>query len=205
MGRSFRKGSTVSDLGAESEAPIPPPPRPIEYRDVDDSGWWLSILIGIGLVVVGAWLLTNLYESVVVLAVLVGVSLIIGGVAEIVAMGGREGLGWVAWLGGGLVIVAGIAVLAWPDITLWALAVIAGCGLVVAGLVRITAALEGHRVRSDWPVQLALGVVGVVLGAVVLAWPEATLQVLGFLLGFKAVVTGLIAIGTGWQVHRLAT
>jgi len=195
----------VSDFSAEFEAPIPPPPRPVEYRDVDDSGWRLSVLVGIALVVIGVWLMTNVYKSVIVLALLVGISLIIGGIAEIAAMGGREGVGWLAWLGGGLVIVAGIVVLAWPDITLWVLAVFAGAGLAIAGLVRIVSALEGHRTRDDWLFQLILGAISLVLGAVVLAWPEATLAVLGFLLGFRAVVTGLIAIGTGWQVHRIAS
>ena len=196
----------MTDFGAGFETPMPPPPpRPIEYEDIDDSGWWLSVLVGVALVVLGLWLLTNLYESTTVLAILVGVSLIIGGVAEIMALGGRDGLGFAAWFGGGLVIALGLAVLAWPDITLWALAVLAGCGLVLAGLMRVTWALEGHRARDDWPLQLALGGLFVVLGLCVLAWPDATLQVLGFVLGVKAIVSGLFAIGTGWQVHRLAT
>ncbi|MGH9209138.1 MAG: HdeD family acid-resistance protein [Acidimicrobiales bacterium] len=196
----------MTDFGAEFETAMPPPPpRPIELEDVDDTGWWMSVLLGVALVAVGIWLLTNLYESVTVLAVLVGVSLIVGGVAEIVAMGGHNQLGLAGWLGGGLVIALGVAVLAWPDITLWTVAVIAGCGLMLAGLLRVTLALEGHRVRSDWPFQLALGGLFVVLGAAVVAWPEATLQVLGFLLGVKAVVSGLFAIGTGWQVHQLAS
>jgi uncharacterized membrane protein HdeD (DUF308 family) len=194
----------VSDLSAEFDSPIPPPPRPIELEDVDERGWWLSILFGLGLVAVGVWLLTNLFESVTILALLVGVSLVVGGIAEIVALGGREGLGWVGWLGGGLVVAAGVAVLAWPDITLWALAVLAGAGLVLEGLVRIAVAFEGHRTRPDWPIEAAVGALGVVLGAIVLAWPGATLVVLALLLGLRAVATGIIAIGVGWRVHRLA-
>jgi uncharacterized membrane protein HdeD (DUF308 family) len=196
----------VTDFGAElGRDAIPPPPRPIEFEEeVDARGWWLSIVVGVALVAVGIWLLTHLYESVNVLALLVGVSLIVAGVAEIVALGGRGGLGWPAWVSGGLVIVAGLVVLTWPDITLWALAVVAGCGLIVAGALRIGVALESHATHPEWPIHLAVGAFGVVLGAVVLAWPESTLEVLGFLLGFKAIVTGLIAIGTGWQLHRLA-
>jgi uncharacterized membrane protein HdeD (DUF308 family) len=43
-----------------------------------------------------------------------------------------------------------------------------------------------------------------VLGIAVLVWPDATLVVLAFLLGIKFIVTGVIAIGVGWQMHRLA-
>src|SRR5262245_58384417 len=103
----------------------PPPPRPIEYQDVDSRGWWVSMLAGIALVLVGIWLLTNLYESVVVLAILVGVSLIVGGFVE-AGVADDAGFGWAGWVAGGLMVAAGVAVLVWPDITLWALAVLAG-------------------------------------------------------------------------------
>jgi uncharacterized membrane protein HdeD (DUF308 family) len=189
---------------ADEASAIPPPPRPIEYQDVDTAGWWLSILAGLALVAVGIWLLTNPFRSVVVLAVLVGVSLIVGGVAEVVALGGRDDLGWLAWIAGALVAAAGIAVLVWPDITLWALAALAGAGLVAAGLLRAATAFtrQGH---ADWPVQLALAGVTVAVGAVVLAWPDATIVVLAVLLGLRAIGTGLVAIGLGWQSHRLTT
>jgi uncharacterized membrane protein HdeD (DUF308 family) len=147
--------------------------------------------------------LTNLFESVVVLAVLVGISLIVGGLTEILALGGKDGLGWLSWLSGGLSIAAGVVVLAWPDITLWVLAVMAGVGLLAAGFLRIVTALA-HRDRSDWPAQLGIGGLGVAVGLVVLAWPTATLVVLAIVLGVRAVVTGLVAIGVGWQMHRLA-
>lgn len=195
----------MTDFGAELGGRIPPPPRPVGLDDADVRRWWVWMLAGVALVAVGVWLVTNPYTSVTVLALLVGVSLVVAGVAEIMALGGRGGLGWAAWLSGGLVVAAGIVVLTWPDITLWALAVVAGCGLLVTGALRIAAAFEARSALPGRSVHLAIGVLSVVLGAVVLSWPEATLEVLGFLLGFKAVVTGLLAIGSGWQLHRLAS
>jgi uncharacterized membrane protein HdeD (DUF308 family) len=189
----------VTDTGV----PVPPPPRPIELRDADGDDWLLSVLAGVVLVAVGVWMLANLYESVTVLAVLVGLSLIVGGIVEAVALGGAGGLGPVAWVAGGLLVAAGIVVLAWPDATLWTIAILAGAALIVAGLVRAAAALA-HRERPDWPAGLAVGVLGVVVGAVVLAWPGATLVVLAIVFGIRAVATGLVAIGVGWQLHRLA-
>jgi uncharacterized membrane protein HdeD (DUF308 family) len=189
--------------GPDARMP-PPPPRPIEYRDVDDSGWWASLLIGVLLVGLGVWMLTNLFDSVVVLAWIAGVSLIVGGIVEVAALGGRQALGWVAWLDAALLIGAGIVVLVWPDITLWALAVLAGAALLTAGLFRVVIAFY-NRDDPDWTLDLGIGAFGIVLGAVVLAWPDATLVVLALSLGIRAVVTGLIAIGTGWQMHRLAS
>jgi uncharacterized membrane protein HdeD (DUF308 family) len=182
---------------------IPPPPRPIEYRDVDASGWWASLLIGVVLVGLGVWMLTNLFESVVVLAWIAGVSLIVGGIVEVAALGGRQALGWLAWLGALLLIGAGVVVLVWPDITLWVLALLAGATLMVAGLFRIVMALY-NRDDPGWTLDLGIGGFGVALGAVIMAWPDATLVVLAVSLGIRAIATGLIAIGAGWQMHRLA-
>jgi uncharacterized membrane protein HdeD (DUF308 family) len=188
----------------DQSAPIPPPPRPIEYRDLDDQGWTISVLAGVVMVVFGVWMLTNLFESVVVLAVLAGVTLIVGGIVEVVALGGEGGIGWPAWLAGGLLVAAGVAVAAWPDITLWALAVVAGVALVGAGALRIVRVLVlGDRV-SDRPLQLALGGAAIVVGLVVLAWPDATVVVLAIVFGLRAIGTGLIALAMGWRLHRLA-
>ncbi|HEY2996983.1 MAG TPA: DUF308 domain-containing protein [Acidimicrobiales bacterium] len=194
---------TDFDAGFRTPDP-PPPPRPVEFTEADTGGWWLSIIGGIALVVLGVWLLTNLYDSVTVLAWLVGVSLIVSGIIEVLALHGERGIRFAVWLSGGLLVAAGIVVLVWPDITLWALAVLAGIGLILAGVLRVVVALT-ERDQPDFVVNLAIGVLGVVLGALVLAWPEATLVVLAVLLGIRFVVSGVVAIGMGWQLHRMAS
>jgi uncharacterized membrane protein HdeD (DUF308 family) len=188
-----------------SDSSVPSPPPPVEYRDLDDQGWTISVLGGVVTLVFGVWLLTNLFESVVVLAILAGVTLILGGIAEVVALGGKEAMGWPAWVAGALMVVTGIVIAAWPDITLWALAVVAGAGLIAAGALWIAMAVVlGDRV-SDRPLRLALGAVAIVVGIVVLAWPGATLVVLAIAFGLQAIATGLVAIAVGWRIHRLAT
>lgn len=182
---------------------VPPPPRPIEYRDTDTRGWWLAMLAGLASVLLGVWMLSNLYDSVLVLALLVGASLVVGGVVEMVALGGAGGLGWPAWLAGGLLVVVGVVVLAWPDITLLVIAIVAGTALLMAGAIAVAGALA-DREDPSWPLRLGLGGLGMALGGVILAWPDATLVVLALAFGLRAIATGLVAIGTGWQMHRLA-
>ena len=89
------------------------------------------------------------------------------------------------------------------DATLWAIAVVAGIGLILAGVLRIVVALA-DRDHADMPWQLGLGGLTVALGAIVLAWPDQTLVVLAVLLGIRAIGSGLVAIGVGWQMRRFA-
>ncbi len=192
----------MSDIDAGFGQAVPPPPRPVEYADADPSGWWVSMLGGLALILLGVWLLTNLFESVVVLAWLVGISLIVAGIVEVLALHGIRGARGPAWLAGALLVAAGIAVIVWPDITLWALAVLAGIGLVLAGLLEVAVALT-DRERADMPLQLALGGLTVLLGVVVVLWPGATLVVLAVLLGIRAIGSGLIAIGVGLRLRQL--
>lgn len=183
------------------DVPVPPPPRPIEHSDLDDSGWWLSLLIGVPLVVLGLWMLANPFESVAVLAWLVGVSLMIGGLLEIA---GLRGAGRPAWLAGGLLVLAGLVVLAWPDITLGVLAFLAGVSLLLWGGLRLFFAVANHG-RAGWIGELVLAALSLVLGVLILVWPEATVVVIAVFFGVRAILTGLLAIGVGWQLHRLAT
>ena len=193
----------MSDIDAGFGQAVPPPPRPVEYTDADTSGWWISVLGGLALVALGVWLLTNLFESVIVLAWLVGISLIVAGVVEMLAQHGTRDAGVAPWVAGGLLVAAGVAVMVWPDVTLWAIAVLAGLGLVFAGVMEVVMALA-DRDRADMPLHLALGGLTVALGVLVVAWPDATLVVLAVLLGVRAIGSGLVAIGIGWQLRRLA-
>ncbi len=185
----------MSDRNAYQNAPAPPP-RAIGYRDVDSSGWWITVLAGIVLVGVGAWLLSNPFASVVILAWIVGISFVVGGISEVMAHRGHPGE-WQARVAGVLLVAGGFTLLSWPAITLWALAVVAGLSLILAGFAEVVAGLA-DRERSN----LALGVLGIALGVVVLLWPAATVVVMALMLGLRAVVAGLIGIGTGWQAYR---
>lgn len=62
----------------------------------------------------------------------------------------RRHLGWVAWLNAALLVGAGITVLIRPDITLWALVLLAG-----AGLFRMVVALY-HPDGPSWTLNLGI-------------------------------------------------
>ncbi|HET9542791.1 MAG TPA: DUF308 domain-containing protein, partial [Acidimicrobiales bacterium] len=51
--------------------------------------------------------------------------------------------------------------------------------------------------------RLAIGGISLVIGVVVLVWPDATLLVLAILIGLRTLLYGLLAIGIGVNVRRL--
>ena len=162
----------------------------------------MLIVVGGVLVILGLVLLANPFAAIWILGVLIGVSLIVGGLAEVLASRDASGVRPSYVVFGGLVMVAGVVAASWPDATVWVLAVVAGIGLVISGLVTLVAALVvGGRDRGA---RLALGALSLVTGVVVLAWPDATLLVLALVIGFRTLVNGVISIGIGINVRRFA-
>ncbi|HEY8527488.1 MAG TPA: DUF308 domain-containing protein [Acidimicrobiales bacterium] len=169
------------------------------------SGWWLFLALGVLSAVVGLLLLFDLAEAVRALALFVAFGLIVEGLGELLAMGRyRTPL---SMLAGAVLVVGGVLAVAWPGITLWALAVIAGVDLLIHGAARVAGALDRSSRPEGWRWILAGGVVSLVAGVLALAWPAATVLVLAIVLGVRLLAFGLAEIAFAFtlrEVHRAA-
>jgi uncharacterized membrane protein HdeD (DUF308 family) len=104
----------------------------------------LFALVGVLAFIVGIYALRHVNVTIAALALLLGIFWIVNGVIELfTAIGHREipGRGWTIILAL-LSIVAGIVVLAYPDISLVALAIVLGVWLVVLGVIEIALAFQ---------------------------------------------------------------
>jgi uncharacterized membrane protein HdeD (DUF308 family) len=162
------------------------------------SRWWAFLLLGIASAVVGLILMLDLFTAVTTLALLVALGLVLTGVNELISAG-RYGstLGLIA---GVVLIAGGILAAVWPDITLWALAVVVGIDLIISGVARIVGALS-LRVEG-WGWLLFGGILSLVVGVLALAWPEATILVLGLLLGLRLLLFGIAEIMFALALHH---
>lgn len=93
---------------------------------------------------------------------------------------------------GVLSIVAGVLALVYPDITLLALALIAGINLLLLGSLALVEAIvsdddSGARVLSG-----VLGLLGVIAGLVIMRRPGESLLAVVLILGVWFVVSGLV-------------
>lgn len=165
--------------------------------------WWILVALGVAAAVVGVILLLNPFTAVSTLALLVAIGLIVDGIGEMLnARRFRHPV--LAIVIGAVWIAAGVLALAWPGITLWVLAVVTGASFVIGGLIQTIAAVVDHEEIPLWGLWAVLGVIGMIVGVLALAWPGATVVVLALLLGIRLVVSGVVAIAAGLALRRLA-
>jgi uncharacterized membrane protein HdeD (DUF308 family) len=92
----------------------------------------------------------------------------------------------------GIWIAVGVIALAWPDVTLWALAVVVGVGFLVGGVAEAWLAVRLHRSLPAWGLWLIAGVLTAVAGVLCIIWPDATVLVLAVLLGLWVILRGVV-------------
>lgn len=151
----------------------------------------LTLLLGALLVVAGAFLLLRPLSAVRVLGVYIALSCLASGVADLLAGRATTSVDRRVRLAqAGLWIVAGLTGLLWwgrqVDLFVPAVAVI----LLLSGVLRLAALTRRPR---DVPGAL-LGLAELVFAALALAWPDATLIVIGALFGGRTLAYGVILL-----------
>ncbi len=162
-------------------------------------GWFVAL--GVLLLVLGAVASLDLILATVASIYVLGVLMILGGVAQLahaarVRTWGQAALGFAS---GVLYAVAGALAFLNPLLASGVLTLMIAAALLVSGVLRIVVAIR-ERPRRGWAWVLAAGVLSVLAGLVlVLGWPVNSLWVLGLILAVDLIVQGWawIAFGLG--------
>jgi uncharacterized membrane protein HdeD (DUF308 family) len=151
--------------------------------------WWLGLVVGLISLVGGIVLIAYTGPTLTVIALLVGIELLIGGVFLVVGAFGRPA-GSRAWgvLGGALAFIAGVIVLRHPSGSILVVAMAVGLYLILAGVLRLVGAFEVREGRG-WLVLAAL--VDLALGILIVSWPEFGIKTLAVVFGIVLIVRGL--------------
>jgi uncharacterized membrane protein HdeD (DUF308 family) len=173
--------------------------------------WWLPLALGVVDVVLGAVVLAWPEATIGVLAVLFGIQLFVAGVVRVArAILAREaGVGARAASAavGVLFLFVGLLCLQNVMQTARVLVLLLGLTWLIGGILDLVGVL-GDGPPSRWTGQtgweLAVGVVAVVAGVTVLAFPEASVRTLALLLGIWLLVLGAASMLSAFRLRAVA-
>jgi uncharacterized membrane protein HdeD (DUF308 family) len=167
--------------------------------------WGWIVALGVVYLVVGFIALGSVVTATVASVFVVGVMMIIAGIAEVFSAFQIKNWGrFLLWvLLGALYIVAGFVTFENPLLAAAVLTLILGASLVASGVVRIILAFSMKR-ETPWVLVLLSAVITLLLGLLILAhWPVSSLYILGLFLGIDLIMAGVGWIGLGLGMRRV--
>jgi uncharacterized membrane protein HdeD (DUF308 family) len=173
---------------------------PAPGGEAPEKSWWLYLLLGIVLLVAGAFVLGDVALASVISAIFIGWVILIAGILEVVhAFSARGWKGFILdLLIGVLYIAGGLILLSNPVTATVSITLAIGVIWIVSGIVRMALA-SAIWDSGGWGIFLS-GILAALAGAVILAkWPASGLWVLGLLLGVDLVIHGI-----AWISYSLA-
>jgi uncharacterized membrane protein HdeD (DUF308 family) len=158
----------------------------------------ISFLVGIAAI---AWPAITL----IALVVLFAIYAFLDGILNLVLGFTRtpfHGRSWAQVLLGIVGIAAGVVAIIVPGLTLLWLVLFIAAWAVVRGVIDIVAAIELRKViHGEWLLALA-GVLSIIFGVIVFAYPVPGALTIAWLLGFYAAAWGIVLIGAGIRLRR---
>lgn len=155
--------------------------------------WWIPLIQGVALVIIGILLFTNTAATAVVLARVLALYWLISGIMEIVSIFIDRSAWGLKLLGGIIGIWAGIFILDSPIAGTLALGfgvvIILGIQAIILGLINLVQAFRG----AGWGIGL-LGVINIIFGIILLSNTLIAVATLPWVLGGFAIVGGIASI-----------
>jgi uncharacterized membrane protein HdeD (DUF308 family) len=146
--------------------------------------------------------------TIAALVVIFGMYAIIDGVTNmILGLSRRPGLGRSGWTAvqGIVGVVAGVLAFLWPGVTALALVIFIGAWAIVTGLFEIAAAIKLRKeITGEWMLALS-GLLSLVFGALVFAFPGAGAVGIAWVLGAYAMAAGIVLITLGVRLRSKLT
>jgi uncharacterized membrane protein HdeD (DUF308 family) len=168
------------------------------------SGW--IVALGVVYAIAGVIALGSVVFATVVSVFIVGVMMLIAGVAEVFNAFQIKTWGkFFLWLLlGALYIVAGFVTFENPLLAAAVLTLVLGFSLLASGVMRIVLAFS-MKDEMPWIWVAVSGVITLLLGLIILAhWPVSSLYILGLFLGIDLIIAGIGWIGIGLGLKRHA-
>lgn len=169
--------------------------------------WWLPVVRGVVLLVLGVLMLAHPFESAVALVWIFGVFAILDGLLVIAQwFSHRQEDGSIWWAAIGLVGVGfGLVAVVWAPGTVRTVFYLVAAWVLVIGVLGVIAAVTLYRARDvGWFWALASGLVAFLFGLLMLVNPQTSLRVVVVIVGLFAFVTGVLLVVGGFATRSFA-
>lgn len=165
----------------------------------------LLIIRGVVGVVIGIIAFAWPGITIAVLVGIFGIYALVDGVTNLILgftrSRAQQGRSWAQILQGLVGIAAGVLTFIWPGITALVLVLFIGAWAVVTGILEIVAAIRLRRVISgEWLLALS-GILSIVFGILVFAFPGAGAVGISWILGAYAAAAGIVLIALGIRLR----
>lgn len=173
--------------------------------DVLARHWWAIALRGLAAIIFGILAFAMPGVTLAVLVLLFGAYALVDGIFNIVAaVSGRSGQQswWMVLLEGLVSVAAGLVTFFMPGLTALTLVYVISAWAIITGVLEIVAAIRLRKeITNEWWLALS-GVLSIVFGVLVAAFPGAGALALVFWIGAYAVVFGAMLVALGFRLRR---
>jgi uncharacterized membrane protein HdeD (DUF308 family) len=170
------------------------------------SSWIWRLLAGIILVILGIAILVYPDVTLEIVILIVGILFVIQGIFELIFGFSAEAKGarWLFVLKGLISLILGVIILVYPDETLTIFVYLVAAWAIIWGIFEMIATFmvpaevrqQVYGTGGRW-MGVLIGLIAIAFGIVLAVYPEATLTIIIYLVGFLVIVVGaLMAINS---------
>jgi uncharacterized membrane protein HdeD (DUF308 family) len=110
---------------------------------------------------------------------------------------------WAIALRGVAAIIFGLIAIVFPGITIGAFILLFAAYALVDGVFAIIAGIRAAEHHERWLPLAFEGLIDIAAAIVVVLWPELTLILLGYVIAFWALISGVALLGAAFRLRRL--
>ena len=173
--------------------------------DVLARHWWAIALRGLAAIIFGILAFAMPGVTLTVLVLLFGAYALVDGIFNLIAaVSGRSGQQswWMLLLEGLVSVAAGLVTFFMPGLTALTLVYVISAWAIITGVLEVVAAIRLRKeITNEWWLVLS-GVLSIVFGGLVAAFPGAGALALVFWIGAYAVVFGAMLVALGFRLRR---
>jgi uncharacterized membrane protein HdeD (DUF308 family) len=171
--------------------------------------WWLVVLRGVLAIAFGVATFIWPNAALQALIILFGAYALADGILYIATAISGSAMSsssrWLLVLGGVAGIIVGLLTFFYPGTTATLLLYFIGAWAIVTGIFEVMAAIQlRQEIDNEWLLILS-GVLSVIFGVLVFVYPSAGALSILWLIGFYAILYGVLIVALGFRVKSLDT